>query len=108
MQQPPPSLPRFLFEDCLELLRGLVVLAWIGAVAGLSAEIWVRFFSGHDWPQLGGFSYTYNAVLLEFALNTVVLTLLLVQKDWYERVPRASPHRLRWLLFAVLVWEGLH
>jgi GGDEF domain-containing protein len=102
------SLPRFLFEDCLSLLRGLVVLAWVGVAAGATAEIWIRYFSDHDWPQLGGFSFTYNAVLLEFALNTAVLTLLLIQGDWYERVPRESSNRLRWLLVAVLVWEGLH
>ena len=108
MTQQTDRLPRFLFEDCLALLRGVVVLAWLGVVAGVATQVWIRVFSSHTWPSLGGFSVTYNTVLLEFALNTFVLTTLLVRRDWYERIPRESAHRLRWLLAAVLVWAGLH
>jgi GGDEF domain-containing protein len=108
MSQPPVNLPRLAFEDCLGILRGLVVLAWLGVAAAAGIELWIRLCSDLQWPRLGGFSFTYNAILFEFAANTAVLTALLVQRDWYERVPRESPHRLRWLLEVVLVWEGLH
>ncbi len=108
MSHPPVNLPRLVFEDCIGILRGLVVLAWFGVVAAAGIEFWIRMCSDLEWPLLGGFSFTYNAILIEFAINTSVLTALLVQRDWYERVPRESPNRLRWLLVVVLVWEGLH
>lgn len=108
MSHPPVNLPRLLFEDCLGILRGLVILAWLGVAAAVGIELWIRMCSDLEWPLLGGFSFTYNAILIEFAVNTAVLTALLIQRDWYERVPRESPNRLRWLLVVVLVWEGLH
>jgi len=95
-------------EDCLALLRGLVAIAWLGVAAAALTEAWVRAGSVQAWPTVGGFSVMYNAVMLEFALNLAVLSLLVVRSDWFERVPRASSQRVRWLLLAVIVWLGLH
>jgi diguanylate cyclase (GGDEF)-like protein len=102
------QLPQFLTEDYISVLRALVLLAWLAVLAMSATEVWVRLYSPYPWPQSGGFSATYNGVLIEFTLNTLVLTALLVYRDWYERVPRETLHRLRWLLVAVLAWEGLH
>lgn len=108
MHPPQHALPRFLLEDYLATLRGLVILAWLALLAAVAIQISIRTSDVLYWPELGGFPETYNAVLLEFALNTLVLTVLLLYRDWYERVPRDSAHRVRWLLVAVLFWEGLH
>ncbi|HXG28856.1 MAG TPA: hypothetical protein VNJ47_08405 [Nevskiales bacterium] len=108
MNRTTPRLPGLLLEDQLLLLRTLVLLAWLGVAGFAAATLWIRLGTDFAWPQLGGFAVTYNAILLEFALITLVLTALLLQPDWYERVPRNAEHRVRWLLAAVLVWAGLH
>ncbi|HUS25283.1 MAG TPA: GGDEF domain-containing protein [Candidatus Binatia bacterium] len=101
------TLPELLIEDCLALLRTLVVAAWIGVALLLALEAWLRWAAPAVLPVLD-FSTTYHGLLLEFSLNTIVLTALIVRRDWYERVPRRSLERMRWLLGAVLVWIGLH
>lgn len=102
-----PNLPRMLIEDRIALLRALVVLAW-GLLLGLATlELWLRVIGG-GWPTQGLFSVTFNAILAAFAVNTVVLTALLLYRDWFERVPRDAEHRVSWLLALVLVWLGLH
>lgn len=103
-----PTLPRMLLEDRLQLLRQLVVFAWLLLGWQLAAQLWLRAVPAFDWPERAGFSMTYNALLGVFALNTVVLTALLLRRDWFERIPRSAEHRVGWLQFAVLVWLGLH
>jgi GGDEF domain-containing protein len=100
-------MPAFLIEDCLALLRILVCAAWFGVALLLGVETWIRVMQPQDWPALG-FGLTYHGLALEFTLNTIVLTTLLVRRDWYERVPRQSLPRVRWLLAAVLIWIALH
>jgi GGDEF domain-containing protein len=108
MSKPATALPQILVEDYVALLRILVRLAWLGVVIFAGVEAWIRLGSGLAWPRLGGFSFTYNAILLEFALNALLLTALLVERNWYERVPRNAEHRVRWLFAAVVIWAGLH
>jgi hypothetical protein len=101
-------LPRFLLEDALSLLRSLVMLAWLGVFAAVATEWAIRHSGVYEWPTLGGFSGVYHAIVAEFLASTLVLTILLVRRDWFERIPRESVHRLRWLLTAVVIWLGLH
>jgi GGDEF domain-containing protein len=108
MSKSATALPRVLIEDYLALLRILVRLAWLGVVIFVGVEAWIRLGSKLAWPRLGGFSFTYNAILLEFALNALLLTTLLLERNWYERVPRNAEHRVRWLFSAVVLWAGLH
>jgi GGDEF domain-containing protein len=103
-----PRLPELLLEDALNLLRVLVMLAWVGVAAMVCTQLWIRQSPDFAWPALGGFPATYNGMLVEFGLTTLMLTMLLVVRDWYERVPRQSAHRVNWLLTAVIVWFGLH
>ncbi|GEM_PF-3458840 len=102
------ALPRLLLEDYLSILRGLVLLAWAGAIGAIMTELSMRFTDMFVWPETGAFSLMYNALLAVFLLNTLALTALLIYPDWYERVPRASAHRVQWLLVAVMVWLGLY
>lgn len=101
-------LPKFTLEDELATLRGLICMAWLGGLCMLLLEIYVRTAERAYWPTLGDFSTAYNLVLTEFMANTLLLTVLLVRGDWYERAPRESVRRLRWLLVAVFLWAGLH
>lgn len=103
-----PALPRMLLEDRLQLLRQLVVFAWLLLGWQVAAELWLRAAPGFDWPERAGFSLTYNALLGVFGLNALVLTALLLRRDWFERIPRSAEHRVGWLQLAVLVWLGLH
>lgn len=103
-----PRLPRMLVEDRLLLLRRLIVFAWVMLAALVMTQIGLRAAPGFVWPEQLGFSATYNAVVGIFAVNTLVLTLLLIYRDWFERVPRTAESRVGWLLGAVLVWLGLH
>lgn len=103
-----PALPRMLLEDRLHLLRRLVVFAWLLLIWQLAAQVWLRAAAGFDWPERAGFSMTFNALLGVFAVNTVVLTALLLRRDWFERIPRNAEHRVGWLQLAVLAWLGLH
>lgn len=103
-----PTLPSILLEDRLLLLRGLVVFAWCFLLAFIAIESLLRMDPTATWPDVAGFSATYNALLAVFALNTLVLTALLVFRDWFERVPRSAESRVGWLLALVLVWLGLH
>jgi GGDEF domain-containing protein len=98
----------FTLEDQLSVLRALVGMAWVSALAMLLLELWIRATNERAWPSVGGFSLTYNLVLLEFAANSLCLNVLLLQRDWYERAPRESIARLRWLLIAVVIWFGIH
>ncbi|MBY8966326.1 hypothetical protein KHP57_11490 [Algiphilus sp. NNCM1] len=102
------GLPRILMEDRLHLLRALVLFAWGLLAAFMGIEAALRFHPDTQWPEMAGFSTTYNTLLAVFAINTVVLTALLVQRDWFERVPRSAEHRVAWLLHLVLIWLGLH
>lgn len=99
----PPLQP----EDHIALLRALVIMGWVAVAGAISTELWVRS-SPLEWPTLGGFAVAYRGLTLEFATVVGLLTLLLVRRDWYERVPRVSADRVRWLLMAVVVWMGLH
>jgi hypothetical protein len=104
----PRTLPPLQLEDCLALLRALVAVAWLGVAAAVFTEAWVRASGPDAWPTVGDFPVLYRTVMIEFALNTVVLSLLLMRTDWFERMPRASIERVRVLLLAVMVWLGLH
>lgn len=108
MRRQAPALPRMLLEDRLLLLRGLVVFAWFLLACFVGMELLLRSHPAARWPDVAGFSLTYNALLAVFALNTLVLTALLVYRDWFERVPRSAEYRVAWLLALVLVWLGLH
>ncbi|MHA7834710.1 MAG: GGDEF domain-containing protein, partial [Algiphilus sp.] len=92
----------------LYLLRALVLFAWSLLVVLVGMEAALRLHPQAEWPQVAGFSTTYNTLLAVFAINTGVLTALLVQRDWFERVPRNAEHRVAWLLYLVLIWLGLH
>lgn len=97
-----------LMEDYMSMLRGMVVLAWACLGVALLTQVSIRVWHELPWPKTDGFDVAYNVTLLEFGMNTLALTALLFYRDWYERIPRQSAHRLRWLLLAVLVWFGLH
>lgn len=105
---PSPALPRLLLEDRLALLRACAVGAWLLLAAMLGIEATFRLCAGLQWPTVAGFSYFYNVQVGAFALNTLVLTTLLLRRQWYERVPRQAEHRVGWLLALVLLWLGLH
>jgi diguanylate cyclase (GGDEF)-like protein len=102
-----PALPNFLPEDFLALLRAAVGLAWI-EITGMAALKIGFHLAGLPWPQLGGFATTYAAVLAEFALTAAALSVLVVRRDWFERVPRAASLKLRTLLTLVVVWLCVH
>lgn len=104
---PAATLPSFVAEDYLALLRAAVTLAW-GGVIGMTAIRLGYHFAGLHWPTLGGFDQTYLAILLEFALTAACLSVLAVRRDWFERVPRAASAKLRALLTLVIVWLSLH
>lgn len=101
------SLPSFTTEDWLGLLRGAVLLAW-GYVAAMILARVLALATHTPWPTLGGFDLTYTAVLGEFALVTAILSVLALQRSWFERIPREALARVRTLVAAVLVWLGLH
>lgn len=103
-----PILPRMLLEDRLQLLRQLVIVAWLLLAWQLAARVWLDIAPGFEWPQRAGFATTFDILLGVFALNTLVLTALLLRRDWFERIPRSAEHRVGWLQLAVLVWLGLH
>lgn len=102
------ELPKFTLEDELAILRGLVCVAWLGVISMFALELLIRYSESHQWPVTGTFSTQYHLILAEFLVNTLVLTTLLVQRNWYERAPRESVRRLGWLLNAVIIWIGLH
>lgn len=102
------ELPPVLLEDRLYLLRALVLFAWGLLVVFVGVEAALRMHPHAEWPDVAGFSTTYNTLLAVFTVNTLVLTALLVQRDWFERVPRNAEHRVAWLLHLVLIWLGLH
>lgn len=106
--RPVPAPPRFLLEDYLDLLRTAVLGAWLLLAALVGIEAVFRLSPALEWPTVAGFSLFYNALVGVFALNTLVLTLLLVRRDWYERIPRQAEHRVGWLLALVMLWLGLH
>ncbi len=103
-----PLRSRLLLEDYMSMLRGLVKLAWAALALALIAQLTIRASSSYPWPDWGDFSFVYNAVMVEFGLNTLALTGLLFYPDWYERIPRESAQRVRWLLIAVILWLSIH
>lgn len=104
---PAEPLPNFLPEDYLALLRVFVTLAWAGAIGMLALRIGVALAHA-PWPELGGFDVTYNAVLAEFLLVTAMLSVLVVRREWFDRVPREASAKLRTLLTLVVVWLTVH
>lgn len=100
-------LPRLLVEDYMRLLHGMIVFAWSGLFLVIATRAFVDYDSLFQWSGDDA-SWVFNVVLAEYGLNTLALTGVLFYRDWYERFPRASAQRLRWLLVAVVVWQGLH
>lgn len=100
-------LPSFVTEDYIALLRATLAMAWAGVAGMLGVEVWLRL-CGAPWPDVGGFSATYNLVLAEFALTAACLSVLVVWRAWFERVPREAIARLRTLLTVVVFWLGVH
>lgn len=90
------------------MIRGLVQLAWAGLILAVITQMVLRGSASHPWPDSDDFSFTFNAILIEFAVNTLALTALLFYPNWYERIPRESAARLRHLLFAVILWFSVH
>ncbi|MGB1581577.1 MAG: hypothetical protein ACPHER_08720 [Nevskiales bacterium] len=101
-------LPRLLFEDHMLRLRGTILLAWICLGLAVFTPFGIDAWHRLPWPETGDFALVYYAVLVEFGLNTLALTALLYSTDWYERVPRESAQRVRWLLMFVIFWFSLH
>ena len=100
----PPLQP----EDYLGILRSLVLSGWVGAALALALEVWIRTSGVLIWPRIGGFSKNYNIVLIEFVVINALLTLALVWRTWFERLPRKQIRRLRLLLVFVSVWQIAH
>lgn len=101
------TLPSFLPEDYLALLRGTVGLAWLGILAMALLKVTVHLL-GEPWPLLGGFAQTYALVLAEFTLTAGALSVLVLRRTWFERAPRAASLKLRALLTLVIAWLALH
>ncbi len=102
------ELPRFLLEDYFQVLRGLVILAWVGFAAAASMELFIRLRTAGMWPEFGGFSLIFHFVIVQYGLCSLLLTALIIQRDWYERVPRASVGRLKILMVAAFIWQVVH
>lgn len=100
----PPMQP----EDYRTLLAGLCLFNWCALVMALALQWLIRQFSPHLWPHWGDFSWSYNLVLAEFFVVTLGLTLMLRNSTWLDRAPRDALKRLRGLMQAVLLLDGLH
>lgn len=103
-----PKLPAFLIEDFLSIARVLIAAAWVGIAAALLVQVWVRLSPGLAWPQFGDFPLVYNLLLAEFTLTASLLTMLVVRRDWIERVPREAQTRIRQLTYTIVVWGTMH
>lgn len=95
-------------EDYFGILRVLILVAWFALGGMLLLDLRLRQDGDAAEAAFLAFSARYHSVLIEFALVTLMLTGLLISRDWYERVPRASAYRVRWLVGAVVAWLGLH
>jgi GGDEF domain-containing protein len=103
-----PLQSRLLLEDYMAMLRGLVGLAWVAFALAVITQLTIRASSSLVWPEDSGFALVFNIVLIEFGLNTLALTALLFYPNWYERIPRESAQRVRWLLLTVIFWFSVH
>lgn len=105
MVAPVPSMQP---EDYRALLKGVCILNWGALGLALLLEVLILYSLPDLWPRWGDFGQVYNLILLEFGVITAGLTILLRRTHWLDRAPRAALGRLRWLLLAVLVLDGLH
>lgn len=103
-----PNRPSIQPEDYLAILQGVVVVNWCAVALAATLELVIRSQSNYVWPHWGNFTWTYNLVLIEFVAVTVGLTLMLRNTVWLDRAPREALSRLRVLLLAVLLLDGLH
>lgn len=101
------TLPAFLPEDFLALLRGAVGLAWLG-ILGMAALKAGVHLAGQPWPEFGGFATTYLMILAEFTITASALSVIALRREWFARVPRAASRKLRTLLTLVIAWLALH
>ena len=95
-------------EDYRGMLQWVCIANWCAIALALVLELVIRLSDSYQWPRWGNFSWTYNLVLLEFALVTFGVTLMLRNTAWLDRAPRAALARLRYLLLAVLMLDALH
>lgn len=102
------ELPPLQVEDYEGILKALTIIAWAGLGMALALELWIRLSKRLIWPQIGGFSKFYNGICIEYGVTNLLLTYLLWKSHWLERFPRRQIRRLRYLLAAVLVRDGLH
>ncbi len=100
----PPMQP----EDYRTLLAGLCLFNWGALLMALLLQWLIRQFSPQLWPHWGDFGWSYNLVLAEFFVVTLGLTLMLRNTAWLDRAPRDALKRLRGLMQAVLLLDGLH
>lgn len=95
-------------EDYLAILRGVVIINWCAVGLAVVLELVLRGMPDYVWPHWGNFTWTYNLVLAEFLIVTLGLSMMLRDTAWLDRAPREALARLRMLLMAVLLLDGLH